>query len=210
MLTTRAVYQRFWGAAAFTSGVLYLWLSVPVKTHGALLWEQQLAAEVTGWQRPWLDSLMVAIAWIGQAAVMVPAAVAVAFVNRRRWADFAWFGAFIVAVSPLIGEVLRWWVGRSRPSGAGNGFPSNQTFLATIVLGLAVVVVWGPVASTLVRAGVLLLGAAVVCAVAVSRVYLDLDWPADVVGGVLAGATYLSTGMWVLGRVRPRTWHGNG
>lgn len=210
MRTTQAVYQRFWGTTAFASGALYLWLSVPVKTHGTLPWEQQLAAEVTGWQRPWLDSLMVAVAWVDEAAVVVPAALAVAFVNRRRWPDLAWFGAFIVAVSPLIGEVLRWWVGRSHPSDAGDGFPSNHTFLATIVLGLAVVLVWGPVASTFVRAGVVLFGAAGICAVAVSRVYLDLDWPADVVGGVLAGATYLSTSMWLLGRVRPTTWHGHG
>lgn len=182
LLTSREGCLRFWGATVFASGVLYLWLAVPVKTHGALPWEQQLATQVAGWHGLWPDSLLVAMAWIGQSTVVVPATVAAAFVNRRRWVDFAWFCAFIVAASPLIGEVLRWWVGRSHPSGAGTGFPSDHTLLATIVVGLSVVVMWAPVTSTLVRAGVLLLGAIVVFVVAVSRVYFDLDWPADVIG----------------------------
>jgi undecaprenyl-diphosphatase len=205
MRTAQAVCQRFWGAAAAASGVLYLWVAVPVKTHDVFPWERRVAEVVAVWQRPWFDALMSALAWAGQATVVIPVAVAVAFVNRRRWGDLAWFSAFIVAASPLVSKALGWWVARPRPSGIGNGFPSVHSLLATTVLGLAVVVLWRPTSSTFVRAGVLVLGAALLVAIAISLVYLGLYWPADVVGGVVAGVAYFSSGMWVLLRVRSTT-----
>lgn len=197
-----ATHRRFWGAVAAVSGVLYLWLAVPVKTHGVLSWEPRVAEVIAAWQQPWLDSLLGATTWTGRVTVLVPATIAVAFLNRRGWGDRAWLSVFAVAAAPLVCEVLGWWVARPHPSSVGDGFPSAHAFVATTALGLAAAVLWAVAPSRLARSGIGLAGGVLVLAVAVGRVYLGLNWPADAVGGVLGGTAYLGGGMWLLHRLR--------
>ncbi len=198
--TAHARRRPNWGMAAAVAGVLYLWLAVPVKTHDVLAWEMPLREALLAWQRPWVDSLMRTVAWFGQAMVLVPATVGVAFIGRQRWGNCAWLAVALAATAPLVNEALTWWVARGRPSAPEYGFPSGETFLATLVLGLAVVAVWAATTSGSVRAGSVVVAAALLGGVAMGRVYLGLHWPADVVGGVLAGAAYLSVAMWLFSR----------
>jgi len=75
---------------------------------------------------------------------------------------------------------------------------------ATAVIGCLVVVVHVARARPVLRHGALVLGAALVGGVALSRVYLGVHYPSDVLGGFLAAAAWVSalTG-WMYPRLLP-------
>jgi membrane-associated phospholipid phosphatase len=77
---------------------------------------------------------------------------------------------------PDVGESA--WLAR----GEGYGFPSGHTAAASTT--------WGSIAASLGSARVAGLGAAIVCAVAFSRLYLGVHWSGDVAGGALIGVAF--------------------
>ena len=87
---------------------------------------------------------------------------------------------------------------------AGNSFPSGHMLRSVIAYGLIAFVIRRLSPSPLVRA---LAGAgaiAVVVLMAADRLYLDVHWESDVVGGLVLGAIGLLAGTVWLDRPRPR------
>ena len=87
-------------------------------------------------------------------------------------------------------------------SGAGNSFPSGHMLRAVIVFGLLAFVVRRLATSGLVRAIALAGAIVIVSLVAFDRVYLDVHWESDVIGGLLLGAIWLLAGTVWLDRPR--------
>ena len=87
-------------------------------------------------------------------------------------------------------------------TGAGNSFPSGHVVRAVIVYGLIAFVVRrlspsGPVQVVAVAAAV-----GIIVLVALDRLYLDVHWESDVVGGLILGAIALVAGTVWLDRPR--------
>jgi membrane-associated phospholipid phosphatase len=87
-------------------------------------------------------------------------------------------------------------------SGAGNSFPSGHVLRAVIAYGLLAFVIRrlspSPAVSRLAAAGAI----AVVVLMALDRLYLDVHWESDVLGGLLLGAIALLAGTVWLDRPR--------
>jgi len=87
-------------------------------------------------------------------------------------------------------------------SGAGNSFPSGHVLRSVIAFGLLAFVLRRLSPSPMVR-GLALGGAILVVAlVAFDRIYLDVHWESDVIGGLLLGAIGLLAGTVWLDRPR--------
>lgn len=86
-------------------------------------------------------------------------------------------------------------------TGAGS-FPSGHIMRAVIVYGLIAFVVRRLSPSPLVRALAAPVAIAIIALVAIDRLYLDVHWESDVIGGVLLGAIALLAGIVWLDRPR--------
>jgi undecaprenyl-diphosphatase len=150
--------------------------------------------DVAGERSAGLTAAARVVTWAGSAFVLVPLALACCLVLVRVGLRQE---AFAVAVSlagaVLISDLVKLLVSRSRPPVAhlqavtGSSFPSGHAtqagaFWFSLVLALRVTRV-APLL-TRVAAGLAL---ALVLAVALSRIYLGVHYPADVVAGVLLG-----------------------
>ncbi|MEW2511986.1 phosphatase PAP2 family protein [Streptomyces sp. NPDC046870] len=155
--------------------------------------------------------------WVWDPTTMrlVCAAAAVWLVWRRAaWWSALWL-AITCAVATLVQQAVKSAVGRPRPvwpdpvdSAHYAAFPSGHAMTATVVCGL---LLWllhrhGPrpaVWRTAVTAAVVS-----VLGVGVTRVWLGVHWPSDVLGGWLAGAALVAAAVTVHewprdGRARP-------
>ena len=193
-------YTMLAGAAVIWSiAGLALWLGArTVCPHGTcrvLELDRQLLWALNALQRPWLDALLTAATWLGSIIVLVPLALALAWRYRRRGQPVAAFllplavgGAWLLAHA---GKLL---VARPRPDlypalismPADLSFPSAHAMQIT-AFALAWVLATG---SRPGWAGVIA-AALIILMVALSRLYLQLHFPSDVVIGMIAGAAWV-------------------
>jgi len=85
---------------------------------------------------------------------------------------------------------------------AGNSFPSGHVLRAVVVYGLLAFVIRRLAASPRLRSLASVIAVIIVALVAFDRLYLDVHWESDVIGGLLLGAIALLAGTIWLDRPR--------
>jgi undecaprenyl-diphosphatase len=182
---------------------------------------QVLQAMSTTWREP-LHPLFQAIAELGGLELTTILTVALAtYLLRAGFGSDAWvIVAFVASVAlELLYKANLYHPGPPRtlshndgPSlttlfGTGtavhsNSFPSGHMVRTVVVYGLLAFVVRRLARSRLARALAFPVAIAVMALMAFDRLYLDVHWESDVVGGVLLGAIALLSGTVWLDRPR--------
>ncbi|MGH7317237.1 MAG: phosphatase PAP2 family protein [Candidatus Rokuibacteriota bacterium] len=175
----------------------YLILAVAAAQQQFLPLDRSVREWVQPMRSDWLDFSMEAVSLLGEPAGLIPLILvtsAVLWRASRRWALLL---PMLMAGTGLLQLAGKWAADRPRPNAAPWGFPSGH------VLSLAVF--FGVMAFLLVtlsdqrRRGRVL--ACFTCGVAVglvavSRIYLDMHWLSDVIGGFTLGTAYLLSAIW--------------
>lgn len=147
----------------------------------------------------------------GRTITLVTTAAVIWCAIRRRWLLAGWL-VVVVAGSALLSTVVKNAVQRARPptdgvltTAHGFSFPSGHTQAATVTYAAVVLVVawqllgpgprarWASAAVVVVVAG----------SVGLSRVFLGVHWPTDVMGGWLLGSAWVTGLTYVLLRLVP-------
>jgi membrane-associated phospholipid phosphatase len=110
-------------------------------------------------------------------------------------------GAFVVAVfaEEVVAYALKHLVGRARPSpsfsnynAGGFSFPSGHVMRASVLFGLLSYLLYRSFKSSLLRLSIILGYIISITLVALSRVYLGVHYPSDVLASVLMGSALLT------------------
>jgi undecaprenyl-diphosphatase len=181
--------------AIITGGVVLALLAVVVRGSDALAGIDSSVAE-WGDQHgsPWTHDALTLVTYLGETVTVVVVAVVVAAVEIARTRN-RWVVPFLLTVilgDKLLTETIKQLVDRARPTieavaaTLGPSFPSGHTSTAAASWAAFALVAgrwWGR------RAWPALAGVAVGIAVAValSRVFLDVHWLTDVLGGLALG-----------------------
>jgi len=176
--------------------------------------DPHLHATALALRRGWLTTLADGITQLGAGAVVYPltlTAVLVAVVGYRRWAEAA-----LVAVALLSGQSLRALtnrlVDRPRPphadwliNASGRAWPSGHTATAVLAYGLLVALFWPILTRAVIRVAAVAAATLIALAVGLSRVYLGVHWPSDVLGGWAFGALWLTIAVTAISALRFHT-----
>ncbi len=147
------------------------------------------------------------LTYLGGTQVALPLTALVALGLARLRDRPAMVGLIVAyAATQAIVTLVKLLVGRDRPAGSleqvgGYAFPSGHSATAVALYGALALIVarrWGPRGRVAAIAGAVLLAAIV----GVTRVYLGVHYPTDVLGGWLLGATVLAVA-WRLFATRP-------
>jgi undecaprenyl-diphosphatase len=176
-------------------GLLLALLAVVVRSSDALA---GIDSSVADWAHrhgsAWSHDALTLVTRLGEVWVVVPVAILVAAVEitrtRNRWV--VPFLLIVILGDHLLTNAVKELIDRARPTieavaaTLGPSFPSGHTSTAAASWAAFALVAgrwWGP------RAWPALAGAAVGIAVAValSRVFLDVHWLTDVLGGLALG-----------------------
>ncbi len=149
---------------------------------------------------PWLEETMRDITGLGSifTVVFVTCAVSAYLVltNRRR------IGLYVLAAvgsGELVSTVLKLFYHRPRPDLVPHGmevftasFPSGHAMMSAIAYLTLAILLARVDRNRRVKALVLVLGVGITLLVGISRIYLGVHWPSDVVAGWCVGAAWAS------------------
>ncbi len=187
--------------AAFT----FLELAEDVWLKEGFSWDAPVMRAIHRLSTPWLDTVMKSITFTASgAAVVLAAGIALWLWRWRRQRLEALTVIVTLTGSVIINTLLKLAFARPRPDvfppltvEHSYSFPSGHTSTAVAFYGLLAVLLW--------RAhhhGWALLPGVWVLAVALSRVYLGVHYPSDVLGSLALGVLWIFAIMFVYDRYR--------
>jgi membrane-associated phospholipid phosphatase len=154
---------------------------------------------VVAHRTPALNSVMHVVSFLGRTVVLaVLAACVVEWLLVRRRRRHAVLVAITTLGAALLVLVLKHLVTRARPPVADRlmtetswSYPSGHSLGSAAVLGAIAVAVGARIVRHLYRVLVAVATVSLVVAIGVSRVYLGVHWPSDVLAGWLVGGVWL-------------------
>ncbi len=161
-------------------------------------------------ESPLLTRATAILTWIGSTVILPILAIAsAALLRMRRLRHHAWFPVAAIVLAELVTESAKLIVKRPRPEswfsmpGDPWSFPSGHSLDSTACYFVCCAALLLLIESPLWRAALVLGCAALPIAIGLSRIYLGVHWPTDVLAGWLAGACLAGGLVRGLYRIRP-------
>lgn len=197
---------------AVGAAVLFALIAERVTYGGPLAFDTQVAAWLLTHGEPRFSRFMWQITQLHGSLVVGIYALIVASILawKRQW---HWLGAvgLIVHGGLAMNVVLKQLFQRARPPSHDPqlvwtiyGFPSGHTAAATLFYGLLAALVMSRIRGWLVRIACVLFAAMLVTLVGMSRVYLGVHYPSDVLGAVAWSLAWIALWLTVIDAVRER------
>ena len=159
---------------------------------------------IQGWENDTLTPIMKLFTSIGAGIPVVILTLAfmgflyVVFHHRNELLFFAG----VVIGSALLNMVLKLIFHRARPTlhrivdANGYSFPSGHSMGAFTLYGVLCFLLWKHAGPLYLRMMIIAAGIAIVLLIGISRIYLGVHYPSDVIGGYLASGTWLTASIW--------------
>ncbi len=174
---------------------VFLELAEDVWLREGFVWDAPLMLAIHSLQTPWLDWIMKTITQAGSyGVILVTVATSFWLGRRQRWSELV---ALLVSVigAAALNSLLKLLFARPRPSvflpltvEKTYSFPSGHTIAAVALYGFLAILLWQNG-----RRGWALLVGMIVPLVGLSRVYLGVHYPSDVLGAMALGILWLLT-----------------
>lgn len=189
------------GAFALVLLSLFVVLAVGQRALLTSTFDASLASVIHGWRSETLTPWVILATNLGAAVVVVPVIAAAALVALvfRRWAA-AILVVTVLALGYAWATLAQELIARTRPPQlqalikipAAYSYPSGHTNTAILVYGVLGFLIWRLAPRMWERVLGVTVCALLIVTVGVSRVYLGVHWPTDVLGGWLLGGAWLA------------------
>lgn len=149
---------------------------------------------------PMLNTIMTAITHVGDLLIQTTVTVLIVVILfiLKKWRTAIWYGLTVLIGAGILNGVIKELYGRTRPSQiqplveiGGYSFPSGHSMGSVIVYGGLLFLILRRLRSTQLKLFVGLLVFLMVLGIGISRIYLGVHFPTDVIGGFSLGFAWL-------------------
>ncbi len=178
---------------------LFAWLAENVVAQHTAAFDSSVRTAVHGYASPNLTRLMFAISFMGRGGLIAIAVLAFALFYRFRWRRAAIWLAVTLAGALVLEVTLKGAFHRPRPipffgsTPLSYSFPSGHALFSFCFYGVLAGLLAGRIRSRPGRILVWVLAAILVLAIGLSRIYLGVHTPSDVIAGYLTGTIWTAT-----------------
>ena len=186
-------------AVAALSLFLFAWIAEKMAEGATARFDLSVRAWVHQFASPAMTRVMTAISLLGYDVLIVELVIALAIFLYLGWKHAAGWLSVSVAGALVLDLALKYSFRRPRPpvfSGPqphSFSFPSGHALCSFCFYAVLAGLIAARTRSMLLRVAVGLIAAVLVIAIGLSRIYLGMHYPSDVIAGYLAAAIWVST-----------------
>ncbi len=167
---------------------------------------------VQGLEVPLLTTIMKFFTVIGNTIPIVIITIMVMivlyiFLGHRRELIFL---VCVMIGSALLNTLLKLIFQRARPDinriieVKGYSFPSGHSMAAFTLYGVIAFLIWKHIPTAIGRVAIIIMSVLFITFIGISRIYLGVHYPSDILGGYLMSACWLTGSIWVYQRYLER------
>ncbi|CAN7233209.1 phosphatase PAP2 family protein [Paenibacillus sp. LjRoot153] len=167
--------------------------------------DSSVISAIQGMESPWLTSVMKGFTFIGSTPVVIVISVTCLllffkFLNHRL--ELILFVA-LVAGTAILNQLLKISFQRERPSlhrliqESGYSFPSGHSMVVFALYAALAFLLWRHVPTRRGRTAVILISIMMILLIGISRIYLGVHYPSDVVGAYFASGFWFTFSVWI-------------
>jgi len=186
---------------------LFAWLAESVVERETANFDSTVRGMVHAYASPGLTRVMFGISFMGSGGLIASALLAFALFRHFRWRRAAIWLVVTLAGALVLDLALKYAFHRTRPTPFFGpvpqtySFPSGHSLFSFCFYGVLAGLLAGRVRSIPMRVLIWTLAALLVLAIGLSRIYLGVHHPSDVIAGYLTGTIWVAT-MVALDRLR--------
>jgi undecaprenyl-diphosphatase len=180
-------------------GLLFVYIATTISNKSIAHFDTSIIRFVQGMETPWLTSIMKFFTTLGNTKSVIGIAL-IAFVLLYfafRYRQQAFLFIIIIGGTVVLNALLKNYFKRERPeihrimNANGFSFPSGHSMIAFSLYTIIVYIAWRNVKTGLSRTLLILFAAFMILMTGISRIYVGVHYPSDVVGG------FAASGLWV-------------
>ncbi|MDW7615913.1 phosphatase PAP2 family protein [Peribacillus simplex] len=201
---------------AFIVSVLSLigfsFIAFTISANEYLKFDEVVIALVQGLESPLLTSIMKFFTYIGSTSALIILSLFILFflykVLKHRL-ELILFSAVIIG-SPLLNLMVKLFFRRARPDLhrlieiGGYSFPSGHAMNAFTLYSILTFLLWRHITAKWARVLLILFSMSMILSIGISRIYLGVHYPSDIIAGYLAGGFWIAISIWFFQRYQDR------
>ncbi|MBT2679961.1 phosphatase PAP2 family protein [Bacillus sp. ISL-35] len=194
---------------------LFILLSFLVRADYLMAIDRQVISFIQSLESSWLTSIMKLFTYIGTIRFIAVLAILLFllmfFVLKFRVEVLVFLA--VVFCTPILNRLLKLFFHRARPDFhrlieiGGYSFPSGHAMNAFSFYSILAFLLWRQIPGRFGRLAVILASSFMILSIGVSRVYLGVHYPSDIVGGFFASSLWVAAVIWLFQRYKDRQYN---
>lgn len=175
------------------------WIAESVSLRRTERFDIAVRSQIHQYASPTLTTVMLAISFMGSGGLILAALAAYATFRYCGWSRAAIWLVVTLAGALVLEVTLKLAFHRPRPTAffgpvpSTYSFPSGHSLLSLCFYGVLAGLLSGRIRLLVARTLIWVLAALLVLAIGLSRIYLGVHYPSDVIAGYLTGTIWVTT-----------------
>ncbi|WP_285765806.1 phosphatase PAP2 family protein [Peribacillus sp. SI8-4] len=190
----------------------FSFMAIAVSANDYLEFDRSVISFVQGWESPGLTSILKVFTYIGSTGSMIVLVLFIlVFLYKvlKHRLELVLFIA-VMAGSPILNALVKLCFQRARPELhrlieiGGYSFPSGHAMNAMSLYGILTFLLWRHIKGKWGRILLIVVSTLMILTIGISRIYLGVHYPSDIIAGYLAGGFWIAISIWFFQRYQDR------
>lgn len=172
---------------------IFLFLMIEINIDDSLVLDNIIYQYISKFINPNNTNIMKIITWFGSTIPLIIISLIV-FIKNKKYGKFLLINLLSITA---FNQLLKFIIKRPRPSintlieETGFSFPSGHSMVSLAIYGLVIYFIYKNIKNKYIKYTLIIILSLLILLIGISRIYLGVHYPSDVIGGFFISFCYL-------------------